>query len=82
MRFLYTISHVPNKHLYTADALSRAPVASPDNTHVEEDDLQRFWWPILYVLPANADSPHKYHMALQKPYLLRAHCPLQDGMTP
>ena len=29
-RFDYTISHIPGKHLYTADTLSRVPVASPD----------------------------------------------------
>ena len=34
MRFSYTISHVPGKQLYTADTLSRAPVATPDSTHL------------------------------------------------
>ena len=30
-RFNYTIAHVPGKHLYTADTLSRAPSSSTEN---------------------------------------------------
>ena len=37
MCFTYTISHVADKHLHTADALSRAPVSTSDSTHVAED---------------------------------------------
>ena len=37
MRFSYTICHVPGKQLYTVDTLSRAPVATPDSTHLVED---------------------------------------------
>ena len=39
MRFSYTISHVAGKQLYTADTLSRAPVSTPDSTHLAEDSL-------------------------------------------
>ena len=30
-KFDYTVCHVPGKHLYTADTLSRAPVAGSDD---------------------------------------------------
>ena len=33
-RFDYTICHVPGKHLYTADALSRAPTAEPGKNSI------------------------------------------------
>ena len=36
-RFCYTISHVPGKFLYMADALSRAPVASTDGLQIQEE---------------------------------------------
>jgi hypothetical protein len=39
MSYLYTISHVPGKPLYTADALSRNPVSTPQpvDTALEEE---------------------------------------------
>ena len=64
MRFSYTIRHVAGKHLHTADTLSRAPVAAPDSTHVEEDKrTELFVANIVSLLPANADCLHKYRTA-------------------
>ncbi len=39
MRYNYSISHVPGKLLYTADALSRAPVSASGN-HEDSTSLQ------------------------------------------
>ena len=38
-RYDYTVCHVPGKHLYTADTLSRAPVAEsePDDNSLQEE---------------------------------------------
>ena len=35
-RFDYSIAHIPGKHLYTADTLSRAPVSSDGDSSLEE----------------------------------------------
>ena len=37
-RYVYSICHAPGKHLYTADTLSRAPVAGD-----QDDSLQKDW---------------------------------------
>ena len=44
MRFIYSISHVPGKSLYTADTLSRAPLVRPLNREKEklEADVQAY----------------------------------------
>ena len=36
MRYSYTVVHVPGKHLYTADTLSRAPVSASENQFQHE----------------------------------------------
>ena len=67
MRFDYAISHVPGKHLYTADTLSRAPVASPDATHTwEAAQTETFVHAIASYLPANSDRLHDYRTAQQE----------------
>ena len=64
MRFSYTITHIPGKQLYTADTLSRAPVATPDSTHLAEDShTDRFVANVVSLLPASADCLHKYRTA-------------------
>ena len=64
MRFSYTITHIPGKQLYTADTLSRAPVATPDSTHLAEDShTERFVANVVLLLPASADCLHKYRTA-------------------
>ena len=61
MRFDYTISHVPGKHLYTPDILSRAPVASPDAINFKESaQTKLFVQAITYNLPASADRLMEY----------------------
>ena len=43
MQFNYTISHVPGKLLYTADALSCAPVTKPDEDSVRlQEEVEGF----------------------------------------
>lgn len=52
MRFCYTISHVPGKELWTADALSRSPVEPPDNM---EEETEAFVQVILQSVPASRE---------------------------
>ena len=66
MRFSYTISHVPGKHLYTADTLSRAPVSVPETTHeLENNYTECFVNNIVSSLPASSDRLHCYRTAQQ-----------------
>ena len=67
MRFDYTISHVPGKHLYTADALSRAPVSSPDAATTQEGaQTESFVHALTSCLPASSDRLHEYRTAQQQ----------------
>ena len=60
MRFDYTISHVPGKHLYTADTLSCAPVTSPDAITCQQSaQTECFVQAITSNLPASADRLHE-----------------------
>ena len=52
MRYQYTISHIPGKQLVTADALSRAPVESPDINFSEE--VQSFVNSVVTGIPATS----------------------------
>ena len=47
-RFDYSISHVPGKLLYTADTLSRAPVASTCSAHIQEEAQTEFFASALF----------------------------------
>ena len=63
-RFNYTIEYVPEKELYTADTLSRAPVESQNHP---EDDMQEqlFAEMIVTGLPASADRLETFRQAQQ-----------------
>ena len=53
MRFSFTVSYVPGKHLITADALSRAPLM--DFPHTEEDlhtTVDKYVCAVLSTFPA------------------------------
>lgn len=66
-RFAYTISHVPGKFLYTADTLSRAPVASTDDTQLQEETQTEFFASALIsTLPASQDRLDEYRTAQQE----------------
>ena len=54
MQFDYTISHVPGKLLYTADALSRAPIANADVDYCDHA-TELFVQSVLSYLPASTD---------------------------
>ena len=56
MRFDYSVSHVPGKLLYTADALSHAPV---DEVITDEDDTEATVHAIMSLLPASNDHLHE-----------------------
>jgi len=65
MRFHYTIHHVPGKTLYTADALSRAPLkgASDASGCSLSDEIERFVQAVTASLPANQDRLDSYRKA-------------------
>ena len=61
MRFQYTIQHVPDKSLYTADTLSRAPLKdSSDTAAVSFRETEQFVQAIRAVLPASTDRLEVY----------------------
>ena len=64
MRFDYSISHVPGKELYTADALSRSPITlSSPMQEAEERHTELFISAVVSSLPASADRLQEYRMA-------------------
>ena len=64
MRFDYSISHVPGKELYTADALSRSPITSSSPMQeAEERHTELFISAVVSSLPASADRLQEYRMA-------------------
>lgn len=61
MQFTYTISHVPGKHLYTADTLSRAPLVRP-LSQIEgklESDIKAYFDSVVRYLPATVNRPEE-----------------------
>ena len=54
MHFHYTISHIPGKLLYTADALSHAPISNGDLEHFDQD-AELFVESVILYLPASKD---------------------------
>ena len=66
IRFNYSISHVPGKELYTADALSRAPITSVSSTkEIDDNQTELFINAIVSSLHASADRLQEYRAAQQ-----------------
>ena len=53
MRFSYSINHVPDKELYTADTLSRAPVMNLNVIEEFTEEVDVFAYAVLQELPAS-----------------------------
>ena len=72
MRFSFDISHVPGKELCTADALSRAPLPTPETF---DDDLtqqsQSYVSAVLLTLPASDRRLEEIRAELQKDDILK-----------
>ena len=63
-RFAYTVSHVPGKHLCTADTLSRAPVSAADEKDNEEAiKTKSFMESMTSFLPAKKSTLETYKEA-------------------
>ena len=60
MRFQYSISHVPGKLLYMADALSRAPIRSTEEI---TSDTEIFIQSIISAIPASKNYLDSYRAA-------------------
>jgi hypothetical protein len=76
-RYDYTITHVPGKLLYTADALSRAPSASTENDSRLQDEAETFMEIGILSLPASAGRLSQYRKAQEDDtlcVLVRKHC--------
>ncbi|KAL5010683.1 hypothetical protein ScPMuIL_012988 [Solemya velum] len=67
MRFEYSIHHVPGKELYTADALSRAPIAGTLNKVEEEfvDAVEMYVDSIVQQIPATGPGLEEIRMNLE-----------------
>ena len=64
MQFQYTIHHVPEKSLYTADTLSRVPLNEvTDKFSASSTETEQFVQAIPAGLPANADRLEAYAKA-------------------
>ena len=61
-RFDYSIEHVPGKHLYTANTLSRAPTASESDTSLE-DLAELAMDACIADLPASQERLSEYERA-------------------
>ena len=61
MRFHYTVTHVPGKLLYTADTLSRAPVARPGKDCTDFlEEVEGFIGGITATVPASMNMLQRY----------------------
>ena len=59
-RFDYVVQHVPGKLLYTADALSRAPVDTEDETTEFPAEVEAFVDSVIQSLPATSQRLEIY----------------------
>ena len=62
-RFDYVVQHVPGKLLYTADALSRAPVDTEDETTEFPAEVEAFVDSVIQSLPATSQRLEIYQRA-------------------
>jgi hypothetical protein len=64
MRFQYTIHHSPGKTLFFADALSRAPLRTPDERDIElGEEVEKFVNSVITSLPAEEVRLNEYRRA-------------------
>ena len=61
-RFDYTISHVPEKALYTADTLFRAPLESTETDSSPQGEAELLLGMCLTNLPANKERLDKHRL--------------------
>ena len=62
-RFEYTIHHVPGKLLYTADTLSRAPIATDSISLSLQEEVEFFIQSVTDSLPASTTRLEMYKTA-------------------
>ena len=62
-RFDFTIQHTPGKLLYTADALSRAPLAEKGESLQTQEEVETFIEAITSSLPASQQRLEAYRQA-------------------
>ena len=62
-KFNYTIHHVPGKLMYTADALSRAPLVETDDPTDLPDEVVTFIATVVSMLPATEQRLESYRQA-------------------
>ena len=58
IRFSYAIQHVPGKELYTADALSCAPLPTSGDSQTKL--IEQFVNTVMSTLPASTEHLHEY----------------------
>ena len=71
MKFEYTISHVPGKLLYTADALSRSPLPSEDDAGIDAE-TSCYVQAVVSNLSATNKQLEEIKLALQRDDIMKA----------
>ena len=66
MRFNFSMSHVPGKHLLIADARSRSPNAEAEAINVLHEEIQVFVDAVLAAIPATEERIEQIRQAQQK----------------
>ena len=63
VKFSYTTQHVPGKLLYTADALSQAPLPVSTDDTIESDKVEHFVASVTTSLPSSSGRLQVYATA-------------------